>query len=178
MPARMAPASRRSTCSYATACSALFPWVEALSHQPDAEARTDPEGSLDHRRQLLRADRWRPRHGFARSAAVTSRHGLPQRRHLESIKVIADCAGDGTCGNRRPVIVQIGTRRTGSIPHSLTRSDRIWASRFCSTTKTKSWSGDKARDIPVEWRSAQPQPIEVAAALLQNLGGFVHCGRG
>src|SRR4029079_15003754 len=42
-----------------------------------------------------------------------------------------------------PALWRIGTSRTGSMPHSLTISERSCASRFCSTTNTKSWSATK-----------------------------------
>src|SRR5712671_5935919 len=35
-------------------------------------------------------------------------------------------------------------KRAGSMPHSLTSSERIWASRFCSTRKIWSWALTKS----------------------------------
>src|SRR6185437_11610099 len=45
------------------------------------------------------------------------------------------------------------TKRAGSIPHSLTRSMRICASRFCSTRKTWSWLSMKSATASVKGKA-------------------------
>src|SRR5262249_2423861 len=48
-----------------------------------------------------------------------------------------------------PAEGRIGSSRKGLMPHSLAMSERSWASRFCSTTNTKSWSATKL--VTLEW---------------------------
>ena len=43
------------------------------------------------------------------------------------------------------------------MPHSLTISERNCASRFCSTTNTKSWSAMKLVDVVMERKGAHAQ---------------------
>ena len=64
------------------------------------------------------------------------------------------------------------------MPLSLTISERSCASRFCSTTKTKSWSAMKLATAGMEREGADPQPVELMAAGFQHADRLVHRRRG
>jgi len=66
--------------------------------------------------------------------------------------------------------------RIGSMPHSLTISERNRASRFCSTQQHELVLRDEIRHVLVEHEGADAQHVEAVAAVLENGDRLVHGG--